>query len=85
MHEEDLRDERAYRLARADEWQWARARAMGVSRRRLLQMLAAGAVAAGAGRLGREGRAAAAPADELILKPTPPEFFIDFGDRKSVV
>src|SRR5438132_6055222 len=84
MREEELRDERVYRWARADEWVWARARTMGVSRRRLLQLLAAGAVAAGAGRLPQGRRAAAAPADELIVKPTPPEFFIDFGSNKEM-
>src|SRR5438132_6988126 len=84
MREEELRDERVYRWARADEWVWARARTMGVSRRRLLQLLAAGAVAVGAGRLSRGRRAAAAPADELIVKPTSPEFFIDFGSNKEM-
>ena len=46
MHEGDLRDERVYSEARADERRWERARAAGVSRRRFLATLAAGAVAA---------------------------------------
>src|SRR2546425_5610811 len=84
MREEDLRDEQVYQLARADEWLWTRASAMGVSRRRLLQMLAAGAAAAGAGQVLRGRRAGAAPAGDLLVKPTPPEFFIDFGGNKEM-
>jgi len=84
MHEEDLRDERTYRQARDDERWWALARARGVSRRRLLQLLAAGAAAAGAGRLPRGRRAEGAPASDLVVKPTPPEYFIDFGSNKEM-
>lgn len=78
MHEED------YLQARVDERRWALAKARGVSRRRLLQMLAAGAAAAGAGRLLRGSRAEGAPASDLLVKPTPPEFFIDFGSNKEM-
>ena len=79
---EDFRDERVYAQARADEWLWARAKAMGVSRRRLLGLLAAGAgAAAGLGQLAR-GRAA--PATDLVVKPTPPEWFNDFGSNKEM-
>src|SRR5207245_8819826 len=39
---------------------------------------------AGAGRLGRGGRGAAAPADELIRKATAIECFIDFGSNKEM-
>src|SRR5947208_11625909 len=69
---EDFRDERVYAQARADEWLWARAKAMGISRRRLLGLLAAGAgAAAGLGQVARGRTARAAPATDLVVKPTP--------------
>ena len=85
MRDEDLRDERVYAQTRADEWLWARAKATGLSRRRLLQVLAAGAAAAaGLGHFRSGQRAQAAPATDLVVKPTPPEFFIDFGSNKEM-
>ncbi|HTD48648.1 MAG TPA: sulfite oxidase [bacterium] len=86
---EDFRDERVYAQARADEWLWARAKAMGVSRRRLFGLLAAGAGAAGAAAAGlgqpARGRTVrAAPATDLVVKPTPPEWFNDFGSNKEM-
>jgi hypothetical protein len=41
-HDSDLQNEALYQAARADEFMWQRARALGISRRRLLQWLAAG-------------------------------------------
>src|SRR5205807_9494795 len=85
---EDFRDERVYAQARADEWLWARAKAMGVSRRRLFGLLAAGAGAAGAAAAGlgqpaRGPTVRAAPATDLVVQPTPPELFYDFGSNKE--
>src|SRR5207237_22435 len=64
----------------------ARAKAMGLSRRRLLGLLAAGAgaAAAGLGQLARGRTARAAPATDLVVKPTPPEWFNDFGSNKEM-
>jgi sulfane dehydrogenase subunit SoxC len=84
MREDDLRDEQTYAQARSDEWLWARAKAAGLSRRRLLQMLAGASAAAGLGQLQRGRKAMAAPATDLVVKPTPPEFFIDFGSNKEM-
>ncbi len=78
-----LTDQRVYRAARTDEWLWRQARTLGLSRRRLLQL---GAALGAAGALGapRAGRAAGpAPAD-LVVKPVPPEFFIDFKSNQEM-
>jgi sulfane dehydrogenase subunit SoxC len=84
MPKKDMVEEESYQQARADEFVWKGARALGVSRRRFLELLAAGA---GAGTLGsgvRFQRASAAPAPDLVVKPTPPEFFNDFGSNKEM-
>jgi len=90
MREHDLTSERAYAEARADEWIWTRARQMGISRRRFLALLAAGGGAALVGSLGGVGAlshpraASAAPPGDLLVKPTPPEYFYDFGSNKEM-
>ena len=84
MRHDDLHHEQVYAQARADEWLWARAKVTGVSRRRLLQMLMAGAAAAGLGRFSPARTALAGPATDLVVKPTPPEFFNDFGSNKEM-
>ncbi len=88
--EHDLTSEREYSEARADEWIWTRARERGMSRRRFLALLAAGGGAALAGGLrglngpGRPRTADAAPATPLVVKPTPPDLFVDFGSNKEM-
>ena len=79
-------DEASYRAARAEErlWQWARE--LHISRRRLFQLLTMGASSAllqsdGAWR--PRGAQAASPGD-LVLKPTPPELFFDYGSNKEM-
>lgn len=79
-------DEGSYQAARADEFLWRRARDLGVSRRRLLQWMALGgaSVLLQSGWAGRpRGAQAAAPGD-LVLKPTPPEQFFDYGSNKEM-
>lgn len=79
-------DEASYRAARADELLWRRARELGISRRRLLQLAALGAASGllPGGRPWRpRGAQAAAPGD-LVLKPTPPELFFDYGSNKEM-
>jgi len=82
--DEMLMDEHVYEAARADERLWTRAKTLGISRRRLLELLAAGAGAAAFVGVRRPPRADGAPATDLIVKPTPPEFFNDFGSNKEM-
>src|SRR6478672_1313606 len=67
-----------------EERQERLAHAGGVSRRRLLQMAAAGVPLLGS--LGLAGRAAAAPGDPPppIRKPTPPEWFVNLGTNAEM-
>src|SRR2546428_10984826 len=84
MKQDDLRDEALYLRTRADELAWHRAHALGVSRRRFLQLAASAAALAAADTLGRAGNGSqAAPAD-LIVKPTPPEWVYDFASNKEM-
>ncbi len=82
MREDDLRDEGIYTATRTDERIWRQALALNISRRRFLALAAAGAGVAVAGGLSRVARAA--PAPDLVVKPTPPEFFVDFGSNKEM-
>jgi len=84
MREEDLRDAQVYAQARDDEFVWARAKAEGQSRRRFLQVLTAVAASVGVAGLSGPRRVHAVPATDLVVKPTPPEFFNDFGSNKEM-
>ncbi|MDQ7829235.1 MAG: sulfite oxidase [Armatimonadota bacterium] len=86
MDDQDLREEGLYLQARREERVWQESRQRGISRRRLLQVLAAGTAATAlAGVAGGRGRTRAAPAPaELVVKPTPPEWFYDFGSNKEM-
>jgi DMSO/TMAO reductase YedYZ molybdopterin-dependent catalytic subunit len=86
MDDQDLREEGLYLQARLEERVWRECRQRGISRRRLLQVLAAGTAATAlAGIAGGRGRTRAAPAPaELVVKPTPPEWFYDFGSNKEM-
>jgi sulfane dehydrogenase subunit SoxC len=78
MREEELLVEEVYQQARADEFVWQKAKALGMSRKKFLQFMAVGAgIAIGSGlpRLRLEEPALAA--SELV-KPVPPEFFYDY-------
>jgi hypothetical protein len=56
-----------------------------MSRRRFLALAAASAPAlAGLGRLGRPASARAAGAASPILKPLPPESFVNFGSNAEM-
>lgn len=85
MHEWDLQDEGVYHAKRADELLW-QAKQRGVSRRRLLQVIAAGgaATAFGAVRRGHTQGTPPAAAQELVIKPTPPDLFFDYGTNKEM-
>ncbi|MGH2453517.1 MAG: sulfite oxidase [bacterium] len=82
---EDLRDERIYEEARADERLWRQARRLGVSRRRFLQLVAAAGVTAVVGTpLRRVLAQQPTPAAPLVVKPTPPDLFFDFASNKEM-
>lgn len=82
---EDLRDERTYEEARAEERLWRQARRLGVSRRRFLQIVAAAGVTAAVGTPLRKVLAQQpTPAAPLVVKPTPPDLFYDFASNKEM-
>lgn len=78
MGPSDPSGEWAYDLERASQFLQQRSRELGVSRRRLLQLLAAGSTAAGAGLLPRR---AAASSGAAIQKPTPEALFVRNGSN----
>jgi DMSO/TMAO reductase YedYZ molybdopterin-dependent catalytic subunit len=78
--------EASYPAARADEVLWRRAREHRISRRRLFQLMAMGASSVllqGGWAWHPRGVQAASPGD-LVLKPTPPEQFFDYGSNKEM-
>ncbi len=85
MAKKELINEKLYDLARADEFVGQRAKLLGISRRRLVQLLAAGASAATVGllpSLDKTNRVQAQTAKPSpIIKPTPPEFFVENGSN----
>jgi sulfane dehydrogenase subunit SoxC len=85
IHDGDLQNEALYQAARADEFMWQRSRALGISRRRLLQWLVAGgaSVLVGGARPRQVQAAQAASAQDFVVKPTPPELFFDYGSNKK--
>lgn len=83
MHSDDLRNEDTYRQLRADQFVWQGAKAAGLSRRRFLEMLAAASGAAASGAIAPRTVGAQTPTD-LVVKPTPPEFFYDLGANKEM-
>jgi sulfane dehydrogenase subunit SoxC len=86
IHDSDLQNEALYQAARADELMWQRSRVLGISRRRLLLWLAAGgaSVLVGGARPRQVQAGQAASAQELVVKPTPPELFFDYGSNKEM-
>lgn len=83
MNSEDLRNEGIYRQVRADQFVWQGAKRAGLSRRRFLEMLAAASGAAASGAIAPRAVGAQTPSD-LVVKPTPPEFFYDLGANKEM-
>ncbi len=82
MGDDLANDEQLYDQLRWDEFVWRRARDLGISRRAFLRLLAAGgvALALGPSRLPR----ALAQDQPLVVKPTPPNLFIDFSSNKEM-
>lgn len=85
MSNKDLLNEQLYDRARADEFIGQRAKLLGISRRRLVQLLSAGASAATVGLLPLHKKTNKAIAQTAkpspIIKPTPPEFFVQNGSN----
>lgn len=82
MHRKDLLKEQIYNQDQADEFIWKRAKMLGLSRRRFIQLLAAGVgAAATVGLLPSHLKAVAAETDQAIIKPAPPELFLQSGSN----
>jgi DMSO/TMAO reductase YedYZ molybdopterin-dependent catalytic subunit len=85
MSGKDLLDEKLYDLARTDEFIGQRAKLLGISRRRLVQLLVTGASAATAGLLPLHSKNNQVQAQTAksppINKPTPPELFNQNGSN----
>lgn len=83
MPQEDVLVEEVYEQRRADEIIWQRAKVLGMSRKKFLQLIAfAGGVAIGG--LPRLRLDEPALASEGVVKPTPPELFYDYGTDKEM-
>jgi sulfane dehydrogenase subunit SoxC len=72
-----------HKPVRAGEFVRGRAKSAGLSRRRFLQTLTAGAGAAAIAAAGTRAVDAQAPTD-LVVKATPPEFFYDLGSNREM-
>jgi DMSO/TMAO reductase YedYZ molybdopterin-dependent catalytic subunit len=81
---DELKNESSYERERAEQRLWRQARDLGVSRRRFLQLAAAGAAGtAAAGSL--LGGVTRAWADHTpVVKPTPPELFFIRGTNREM-
>ena len=77
MNDKDLLNEKGYDRIRADEFISKRAKVLGISRRRLVQLLAAGASVATAGLLPKRKEEQVLAAKEIppIVKEIRPEWF----------
>jgi sulfane dehydrogenase subunit SoxC len=77
-------DERVDQRLRTEAALGQPAQQLGLSRRRLMQLLVAGgAVPWGRGHP-RPAQAQTAPGPELVVKPTPPDRFFDYGTNKEM-
>jgi Sulfite oxidase and related enzymes len=82
MQRYDLLNEHIYDRERADEFIWKQTKTLGLSRRQFIQLLAAGAgAAATVNLLPFPHKALAAEADQAIIKPAPPELFLQSGSN----
>jgi sulfane dehydrogenase subunit SoxC len=78
-------DERVSQSLRTEAGLGPPAQQLGLSRRRLMQLLVAGGAAV-PWRRGhpRSAQAQTAPGPELVVKPTPPDRFFDYGTNKEM-
>lgn len=82
MREKDLLDEEDYKQARADEFVWQRAKALGISRRKFIRLMTFGTGITVASLSGISSRSALA--EQTVYKPTPKELFYDYGTDKEM-
>ncbi len=82
---DELRNEDVYFETRAEQLLFELGRTHGLSRRRLLQLAVAGLpLVAALGRGGARPARAAAVATSPIVKPLPPEWFVNFGSNAEM-
>ena len=83
MRQEDLLNEEDYKQARADEFVWSQAKALGMSRRKFIRLmtLGTGITVASLSSIYSHKSALAEP---MVYKPTPKELFIDHGSNKEM-
>jgi DMSO/TMAO reductase YedYZ molybdopterin-dependent catalytic subunit len=81
----ELRNEDVYFETRAEQLLYELERTRGLSRRRLLQLAVAGVpLVAALGRFGAPAARAGAAATSPIVKPLPPEWFVNFGSNAEM-
>ena len=81
----ELRNEDVYFETRAEQLLFELERTRGLSRRRLLRLAVAGVpLVAALGRFGAPAARAAAAAISPIVKPLPPEWFVNFGSNAEM-
>ncbi len=83
MREENLLNEEDYKQARADEFVWQQAKALGMSRRKFIQLMTFGTGMAVASLSGIYSHKSVL-ADQTTSKPTPSELFKDRGTDKEM-
>ncbi len=83
MLERDLLTEQAYKQTRVDELVWKHTRSLGLSRKRFLQLVAAGAGTL-AGSLTHARLSQPAIAADTVIKSTPPDLFYSYGSNREM-
>ncbi len=83
MQRENLSNEEDYWQARADEFVWQRAKALGMSRRKFISLMTFGAGVAGASLSGIYSQKSVV-AEQTVFKPIPTELFYDRGTDKEM-
>ncbi len=83
MPKEKLLNEEDYKQARNDEFVWQQAKALGMSRRKFIQLMTFGTGMAVASLSGIYSHKSVL-ADQTTYKPTPPELLIDHGTDKEM-
>lgn len=83
MELENLVNEEDYKQARTDEFVWQQAKALGISRRKFIQLVTFGTGITVGGLSGIYSHSLAA-AQQTLYKPTPKELFYDRGTDKEM-
>ena len=84
-HDNEGIDERVSPQTHTEAGRWHSVTPLGLSRRRLVQLLVAGGATATWGRRrSRSAQAQTAAEQALVVKPTPPDRFVDYGTNKEM-